>query len=90
MADFADRIKQTRQAGPEGRQRAAETFITPPGDPVPREVPPAATPPSKEPRQMLTIRVPVSMHEKLRRTAFETGVSMQDQLIAAWEAQQQN
>jgi len=85
MADFSEKIKQSRQAGPEGRLRAADTFIiTPPENEQPRVAPQA-----REPRQMLTIRVPVSVHEELRRTAFETGVSMQDQLIAAWRAQQE-
>lgn len=77
--DFADRIAQSRKTGGEARVRAADTFIAAPATPAPA---------AKEPRQMLTLRIPVSMHETLRRTAFETGVSMQDQLIAAWELQQ--
>lgn len=82
--NFGDRIKQQRTQGSESRTRAAETFIAPTVDTEPTQAPAA-----KEPRQMLTIRVPVSMHEALRRAAFETGVSMQDQLIQAWQKQQQ-
>ena len=67
MSGFSDRIAAIKQQGSTARARVADVFVAP-----------AA---GKEPRQMLTIRVPVSMHERLRRTAFETNVSMQDQLI---------
>lgn len=44
-------------------------------------------PPQRVHLHRTTINIPVDLHDQMRREAFETGVSMTDQLINAWKAQ---
>lgn len=72
--DFTDKLKATRSVSQSAAPKgAADTFTS--------------SRPTKEPTAKTTVNIPVSVHEKMRTEAFETGVSMTDQLINAWKAQ---
>ena len=70
--DFMAQARKTKENRPVAAAKgAAETFT----DITPR----------KEPVHRTTINIPLSIHELMRREAFETGISMTDQIINAWK-----
>lgn len=70
--DFAQRMRSARSETKEpAEKRADQTFTAP-----------AAR---KEPSHRTTVNLPLSLYEQARREAFDTGVSMTDQLIIAWK-----
>lgn len=70
--DFAARMRSARSETREPAEKRAEETFTP-----------AA--PRKEPSHKTTVNLPLSLYEQARREAFDTGVSMTDQLIIAWK-----
>lgn len=73
--DFADRLKNQKQDGPKEMPPSsiAKTF--------------RAQAPQRALLHRTTINVPVELHDQMRQEAYETGVSMTDQLINAWKAE---
>lgn len=70
--DFMKQARKTKENRPAAAAKgAAETFNE--------------TTLRKEPAHRTTINIPVSIHEQMRREAFETGISMTDQIINAWK-----
>lgn len=70
--DFMAKARKAKESRPAPAVKgAAETFNN-------------ATP-RKEPVHRTTINIPLSIHEQMRREAFETGISMTDQIINAWK-----
>lgn len=52
------------------------------GEPAPS---PLVEPLVKEPHHRMTINIPARMHKELRREAFESGRTMTELLIRAWD-----
>lgn len=74
--DFTDRMKASK------REDRPKTGATPSTADTFRVTAP--------PRVLLhrtTINIPVDLHEQMRREAFETGVSITDQLVTSWKNQ---
>jgi hypothetical protein len=70
-SNFTERMKRQRDARPaHAPVNAASTF--------------SQTRPVKEAAHRTTINIPMSIYEAMRVEAFETGVSMGEQLIKAW------
>lgn len=54
-------------------------------DHPPANTPQPIEPVVKQPQHRMTINIPFAMHQELRRQSFETGRTMTELLIRAWD-----
>lgn len=71
--DFTDKLKRKRNRteAEEPVRSTADTF--------------RAAAPQRVPLHRTTVTIPVDVHELMRKEAFETGVSVTEQLITSWK-----